>query len=120
MSLLNDVGVHSWEDVAAVVAAVGGLYVLLRRAIRGAIKNVISDQLTEVRSTVVDRTKTIQPDANGGDSLPDLHRRLEHMDAAIDRTERGTFANSRDISLLSERFDEHLAAGEHTEGEAPP
>jgi hypothetical protein len=68
-----------------------------------------------MRDLIEARTTQIQPDANGGTSLPDLHAKLAVLTGTVtdlrettERTEAGTYSNSRDIALLREDFDKHV------------
>ena len=76
-------------------------------------------ELEQMGVKVDERTRSIQKDANGGRSLPDVAKRLESIDGKIDKNLKsidekidGLHARinevGKDVSHLKGRFDQHI------------
>lgn len=115
VNVFHDLGINNWQDVGVILGIVVLLYGATRRGAQAATKHIV-EAVEASRQTLVERTEPLQPTANGGNSLNDLRRavdglarRVVDLQDATSRTERGVYANSRDMADLTGRFDEHIA-----------
>lgn len=80
-----------------------------------SIKRWVESIVSDVNVRVEERTKPIQPGANGGKSLPDAISLLDRVDSKVDSVhdrvdELHEKVNSvaRDFEHLRGRFDQHI------------
>ena len=86
----------SWIEYAAAVAGLlislgiifGGLMKLynqgLEKKIQEGVNHALAEQTATITKAVVEATKTIHPDANGGFSLPDVAKTVIRLDSKLD------------------------------------
>lgn len=81
LAALFDVGDNGFDiyDASVVVGLIVSLYFGVRWAGRK-----IDERIAAIAEQLDQRTEQIQPDANHGKSLPDVHDRLERVERRID------------------------------------
>lgn len=76
------------------------------------IQDIVS-QMSKMTTTIDERTRPIQKDANGGFSLPDAIRKLEKIDNKTDNINERITELATDVAHLKGRFDQHMKEGSH-------
>jgi len=86
----------SWIEYSAAVAGllislsiiIGGILKLynkgLEKKIQEGVTHALAEQTTAITKAVVEATKPIHPDANGGFSLPDVAKAVQKLDSKLD------------------------------------
>lgn len=74
-------------------------------------KKWVETVFADMNAKIEQRTYPIQPNANGGKSLPDANDKLDVIEDKIDTLHGRITDLARDVSHLTGRFDEHIRSG---------
>lgn len=82
------------------------LFAILAWFVRREVKSFKA----EVIASVTQRTEPIQPQANGGRSLADLHVKVDQLSRKTDQVQQQGATNVRRIAAMEQSIQDHLAA----------
>ncbi len=77
--------------------------------IRESVLPLIQEAGVTLKKEITEATQQIQPNANGGKSLTDLHGKVDVVLGQQSLMLRSLEQNSKDIATAKERIDDHLS-----------
>ncbi|MGE3811533.1 MAG: hypothetical protein AB7I24_08280 [Candidatus Nanopelagicales bacterium] len=92
--------VKAWQDFWPILTALAVVTIWLWRRGRRWLRtfrndfredlrdDLLPELLEQITELIDEKTKPIQPESNGGKSLPDLHEKVDRLTDAIDNVQR--------------------------------